>query len=171
VSIARIIAEANALWRGQPRWRYTVIGAAVATVGALVMPSAGPTGGGGGSTYPSPAPGGGQGPVIINPTAPVDLTVDARLRQFYQAYTDALPTKAQTDAFCEQLVVALTKLQAEDAATATGARRDAIAEARRCQPLIAGSNQRWHPSTLPTSATTRRARSGRPKRRSRPQRR
>lgn len=113
----------------------------VATIASLFAPGPAPPSGGSAS-YPVPAPASGQGQIIINPTAPVDVTVDTRLRQFYQAYTDASSNKAQVGAFCEQIVVAVTKLQPEDEASAAGAQRDAIQEAQRCLPLVAESDQR-----------------------------
>lgn len=144
--VDRVLPTARNLWREQPRWRWTTLAAAFATVAALF--SGGFGGGGqspgmGGSMPPPPMPSvGSGGGTIIVPGPPVDFDVDRRLRAFYQAFVDADANAAQPGLRCEKLTAAHALLAEGDENLAKPAQLSAIEEARRCVPLITDSDQR-----------------------------
>jgi hypothetical protein len=143
--VDRVLPTARNLWREQPRWRWTTLAAALATVAALFSGGFGgggqPPGMGGSMPPPMPSVGSGAGTIVV-PGPPVDFDVDRRLRAFYQASVDADASKAQPGLRCEKLTAALAQLVEGDENLAKPAQVSAIEEAKRCIPLIADSDQR-----------------------------
>lgn len=141
-SATTLIWSARQMWADAPRWRWTVIAAALCSVGYLLSmansPTVPPPPANQQQPVPQPVPPPPQ-PSPVRPIPPQEIDAGERLAAFFKSTEVTPQTKGGR---CEVLVAALDRLRPGDAQFAKPAQRSRLAEADACKAPLQASDGR-----------------------------